>query len=71
MIIFQMTIRQAFVTCDLAQKELPRSRLIFQAPKVEFWILGAIGPNFDRVANVAMNKMIEIGRRPSELRTVR
>lgn len=69
--IFQMTIKQKFVTCEPAQRRLPRSRLIFKAQGVEFWIIGAIGNNFDRVANVAMNKMCELGRRPSELRTVR
>jgi hypothetical protein len=71
MIIFQMTIRARFVTCERAQKRLPKSRLIFSAQGVEFWIIGAIGANFDRVANVAMNAMIEINRKPSELRTVR
>lgn len=71
MIIYQMTVRARVITCELAQKKLPKSRLIFQAWGVEFWILGAIGKDFDRVANVAMNAMIESGRRASELRTVK
>lgn len=69
--IFQMTIHARVVTCELVQKKLPRSRLVFQASGVEFWLLGAVGKDFDRVANVAMNAMIEAGRRASELRTVR
>lgn len=71
MIVFQMVVRQRVVTCELVQKRLPRSRLLFTAQGVEFWVIGAIGANFDRVANVAMNAMIEIGRKPSELRTNR
>lgn len=70
--IFQMTVRARVITCELVQRKLPKSRLIFQARDgVEFWILGAIGKDFDRVANVAMNAMIENGRRASELRTVK
>lgn len=69
--IFQMTIHARVVTCELVQKKLPKSRLVFYAPSVEFWLLGAVGKDFDRVANVAMNAMIEAGRRASELRTVR
>jgi hypothetical protein len=71
MIIYQMTIRARNITCERAQKKLPKSRLIFHAQGIEFWILGAIGKDFDRVANVAMNAMIESGRRASELRTVK
>lgn len=71
MITFQMTIRARFITCEMAQKRIPRSRLIFRAQGIEFWIIGAVGKDFDRVANVAMNAMYEIGRKPSELRTVK
>lgn len=71
MVKFQMVIKQNFVSCDVCQKPLPRSRLLFTASGIEFYITGAIGGNFDKVANVSINKMIEIGRRPSELRTVR
>lgn len=71
MIKFQIVIKQKFVSCDVCQKPLPRARLMFTASGVEFYVTGAIGVNFDRVANVAMNKMIEVGRKPSELRTVR
>lgn len=68
--IFQIVIKDRAISCELAQKKLPKSRLLFRADGVEFWALGAVGKRFDMVANVAMNKMYEIGRRPSELRTV-
>lgn len=71
MIKFQLVIGAKVVTCEMVQNRLPKARLLFQADGVEFWAIGKVGKDFDKVANVAMNKMIEIGRRPSELRTVR
>lgn len=71
MIVFQLVITQKVVTCERVQKRLPKSRLLFYAGGVEFWCLGAIGGNFDKVANVAMNQMLEIGRKAGELRTAK
>jgi len=68
---FQIVIKDHSVTCESCQSKLPKSRLLFTASDVEFWAIGKIGNGFDKVANVAMNKMIEIGRRASELRTVK
>lgn len=69
--VFQLIVRGRFISCELVQKRLPKSRHLFHARGVDFYVLGAIGKNFDRVANVAMNQMLEIGRKPSELRTVK
>lgn len=71
MITFQIVVGARMITCERVQKRLPKSRLIFQASGVEFYVLGKTANRFDQVANVAMNCMLEIGRRASELRTVK
>lgn len=71
MVKFQIVVKDRAIICELCQAKLPKSRLLFSADGVEFWALGKTAERFDAIANVACNKMIEIGRRAAELRTVK
>lgn len=68
---FQLVVNPRVITCEEVRRKLPRSRLLFYAAGVEFYYLGRVGKDFDKVANVAMNKMIEIGRKAGELKTAK
>jgi len=70
MILFHIDIKVYSVVCYQVTAKPKKAREIFRADGVVFYATGAIGNRFDKIANIAMNKMFEIGRKPRELRTV-